>query len=412
MPFLENRRTASILTYQLSALTRNAFLPYPAAAMRIIDRYLLRQFVQVFFICFVSLDGLYVVIDAFSNLDEFLRYSEKDGSLFGLMAEFYGYRSIFMFERMSSMLTMITGMFTVTWIQRHNELTALTAAGVSRTRVIMPIVAAAIAISLGTCLGRELIIPQLAKKLDRDPKNLGGEAGQELKPRFDNETGILMQGVYTFANEQRIQQPSFVLPETLDQYGKQLGAENAYYRPPEGDRPGGYLFKKVLRPSQLTEKPSLKLDGRAVVMTPHDAPWLQSDECFVISNINFDQLTGGRSWRQFSSTAQLIAGLSNPSLGLAGEYGADVRVAIHARVVQPLLDLTLLFLGLPLVLSGANRNVFVAIGLCGIVCTAFMMVVLGCQYLGEISLLEPALAAWAPLMIFVPVAVGLFDRIE
>ncbi|HJT34548.1 MAG TPA: LptF/LptG family permease, partial [Pirellulales bacterium] len=122
--------------------------------------------------------------------------------------------------------------------------------------------------------------------------------------------------------------------------------------------------------------------------------------------------TGGRSWRQFSSTAQLIAGLSNPSLGLAGEYGADVRVAIHSRVVQPLLDLTLLFLGLPLVLSGTNRNVFVAIGLCGLVCTAFMMVVLGCQYLGEISLLEPALAAWAPLMVFVPVAVGLFDRIE
>lgn len=381
--------------------------------MRIIDRYLLRQFAQVFFICFVSLDGLYVVIDAFSNLDEFLRYSEKQGSLFGLMAEFYSYRSIFMFERMSSMLTMITGMFTVTWIQRHNELTALTAAGVSRTRVIMPIVVAAVVISLGTCIGRELIIPRLAKKLDRDPKNLSGEAGEELKPRFDNESGILMQGVYTFANEQRIQQPNFVLDDKLDRYGKQLAAESAYYRPPEGDRPGGYLFKKVLRPNQLAGKPSLKLDGRPVVITPHDAPgWLQPDECFVVSNVNFDQLTGGRSWRQFSSTAQLIAGLSNPSLGLDGSFGADVRVAIHARVVQPLLDLTLLFLGLPLVLSGTNRNVFVAIGLCGIVCTAFMMVVLGCQYLGEISLIAPALAAWAPLMVFVPVAVGLFDRIE
>ena len=405
-PFHESHYTA------VSALTQNRFWPYPAPTMRIIDRYLLRQFVQVFCICFVSLDGLYIVIDAFSNLDEFLHYTEKDGNLFATMAEFYSYRSIFMFERMSSMLTMITGMFTVTWIQRHNELTALTAAGVSRTRVIMPIVAAAVAISLFTSLGRELIIPRLAKQLARDPKNLRGEAGEELKPRFDNETGILMQGVYTFANGQRIQQPSFVLPETLDQYGKQLAAENAYYRPPEDDRPGGYLFKKVLRPAQLIGKPSLKLDGRPVVMTPRDAAWLQTDECFVVSNVNFDQLTGGRSWRQFSSTAQLIAGLSNPSLGLAGEYGADVRVAIHSRVVQPLLDLTLLFLGLPLVLSGTNRNVFVAIGLCGLVCTAFMMVVLGCQYLGEISLLEPALAAWAPLMVFVPVAVGLFDRIE
>src|SRR5947209_6476090 len=100
--------------------------------MRIIDRYLLRQFLQVFFICFVSFDGLYIVIDAFSNLDEFLHYAESEGTVGGIIIEFYLYRSLFLFERMSSMLTMITGMFTVTWIQRYNELTALTAAGVSR----------------------------------------------------------------------------------------------------------------------------------------------------------------------------------------------------------------------------------------------------------------------------------------
>jgi lipopolysaccharide export system permease protein len=381
--------------------------------MRIVDRYMSRQFAQVFLICFISLNGLYVVIDAFSNLDEFLRYTEGGGSLFGLLAEFYSYRSVFLFERMSSMLTMIAGMFTVTWIQRHNELTALTAAGVSRTRVILPIVLASTAISLGTAVGRELVIPRMAEELDREPKNLRGDSGQELKPRYDNETNILMQGVVTFANEKRIQQPNFILPEPLDKYGKQLSAENGYYQPPQGDRPGGYLLKKVAHADRLTSGPSLKQDGRRVIITPADEPnWLEPDECFVVSNVSFEQLTGGRSWRQFSSTADLIAGLSNPSLGLAGEFGADVRVSIHARLVQPLLDLTLLFLGLPLVLSGTNRNVFVAIGLCGAVSTAFMLVVLGCQYLGQISLIRPSLAAWVPLMIFVPVAVAMFDKIE
>src|SRR5487761_1308705 len=139
--------------------------------MRIIDRYLLRQFVQVFLICFISVDGLYVVSDALTNLDEFLRYAETEGTVYGLIAEFYSYRSIFMFERMSSMLTMITGMFTVTWIQRHNEMTALTAAGVSRARVIRPIVVVAGPLRPARAAGRECVIPRLAKKLDRDPKN-------------------------------------------------------------------------------------------------------------------------------------------------------------------------------------------------------------------------------------------------
>jgi lipopolysaccharide export system permease protein len=104
----------------------------------------------------------------------------------------------------------------------------------------------------------------------------------------------------------------------------------------------------------------------------------------------------------------LVEGLSNRSL----DFGADVRVAIHTRMVQPLLDLNLLFLGLPLVLSRDNRNVFAAIGLCAILSTAFMLVVLGFQYLGTIYLLDPALAAWSPLMIFVPLAVALFEQVR
>lgn len=381
--------------------------------MRIIDRYLLRQFVHVFLICFISLDGLYIVFDAFSNLDEFLRYAEKEGTLLGIMGEFYAYRSLLFFERISSMLTMIAGMFTVTWIQRHNELTALMAAGVSRTRVIVPIIAASACISVATSACREFIIPPLADELSRDPKNLRGEYAQNLKPRYDNETDILLQGKVAYANEKRVNLPRFMFTQSLYDQGKQLAGENAYYQAPANGRPGGYLFRGVTQPQGLAELPSVEQNGRRILITPHDEPaWLKPDECFVVSNVNFDQLSGGDTWRQFSSTKQLVEGLSNPSLGLAGDFGADVRVSIHARLIQPLLDMTLLFLGLPLVLNGTNRNVFLAAGFCGAVCGTFMMVVMGFQYLGGEALLRPALAAWGPLMIFVPVAVAMFDRIE
>jgi len=41
--------------------------------MRILDRYLLRQFLQNFFVCFFSLTGLYIVMDAFAKLESFMR---------------------------------------------------------------------------------------------------------------------------------------------------------------------------------------------------------------------------------------------------------------------------------------------------------------------------------------------------
>ena len=59
----------------------------------IIDRYMLRQFVQVLVICFLSLIGLYIVIDAFGHLDHFVDYADKHGSLLGTLAGYYAYRA-------------------------------------------------------------------------------------------------------------------------------------------------------------------------------------------------------------------------------------------------------------------------------------------------------------------------------
>ena len=89
------------------------------------------------------------------------------------------------------------------------------------------------------------------------------------------------------------------------------------------------------------------------------------------------------------------------------EVRADTRVAVHSRIVQPVLDVALLFLGLPIVVTRQSRNVFLAIGLCLAVVTLFFLVVLGFQYLGTSALISPAFAAWAPLLIFVPIAVGM-----
>lgn len=372
--------------------------------MRIIDRYMLLQFLKTFVVCYLSLTGLYIVFDAFTNLEEFIRCSDKAGGLFRLMATFYGYKAILFFDRTAGLLILISAMFTVSWIQRHNEMTALMAAGIPRMRVVAPLIASAVAIALLAAGNRELIIPRFRDEMARKPNDLIGDKGQVLDARYDNRTDILMRGDSTYADRKRIERPSFLLPRDLRHYGKQIVAEDAYYLPPERERPGGYLLEKVHQPRNLAERPSLELEGQPVVITPLDAPdWLEPDQCFVVSDITFDQLTGGRMFREFSSTAQLIRGLDNASL----DFGADVRVAIHTRMVTPLLDMTLLFLGLPLVVTRRNRNVFLAIAICAGVTTLYLLTIIGSQHLGAMLVVSPALGAWLPLIIFVPIAVAL-----
>lgn len=373
--------------------------------MRIIDRYMLRQYVQVFCICYLSLLGLYVVFDAFSNLDEFLRYVDSWTALLGLLAEFYAYRSILFLDQTSAVLAMIAAMFTVTWIQRHNELTAILAAGIPARRVVVPIVAGAVLISAVGALSRELVIPSIRHHLVRTPHDLDGGSAQELRSRYDHKTDIFIHGASTIAAEKKIDKANFLLPPRAAQWAGEIIADEAYYRSASGDHPEGYLLKNVTSPADIDVRPALEMNGEAVVLTPKGHEWLAPTECFVVSEVTFEQITGQGGWSKFSSTRSLIEGAQNESL----DFGADVRVAIHARMVKPVLDVTLLLLGLPIMLRRENRNIFLAIGACVLVVAGYMVVVLGCQYLGGAYLISPALAAWLPVMVFVPIAVTICE---
>jgi len=149
--------------------------------MFIIDRYLLKQFTQIFVICFLSMTGLFIVIDAFENLDAFSAQAGQEGSLLGIIAKYYAYRSLGIFERTGGILAMLAAMFTVTWLGRHQELTALLAAGISKVRVLKPLLLAVIVISLLGVLNRELLIPQVREQLMHDTKDLGSNAQRDLE---------------------------------------------------------------------------------------------------------------------------------------------------------------------------------------------------------------------------------------
>ena len=59
--------------------------------MKTFDRYLVRLFIKVVLACFVSMAGLYVVIDAFGNLDEFVGYGSP-----AVVTEYYSARLPFL----------------------------------------------------------------------------------------------------------------------------------------------------------------------------------------------------------------------------------------------------------------------------------------------------------------------------
>ncbi len=374
--------------------------------MTIIERYLLRQYQQNIENCFLSLLGVYVIFDAFTNLEAFMSVA-KGLALIKLIAAYYSVQSLFFFDRASALLVLMAAMFTMAWIQRHHEMTALMSAGISRIRVVAPVLAVSVVIVLLAVVNREIAIPRLKDQLAKRPTDLKGNVVEEMQSQYDYATDVVIGGRCAITDKKQIEMPAFVVPPykpSLCTYGKQWSANLACYSPAHDSRPAGYLLVDVILPEKLAEKASLALDGRTILMTPHDYTWLKPNEAFVVTDVTVDELTGSTLMRRFASTFELIAALKNHSI----YFSPDVRVMIHSRILQPLLDITLLFLGLPLVAARDNRNVFVAIGMCMGLVAGFFVVAIACQQLGGMCLLRPAaLAAWAPLMIFVPAAVGM-----
>ena len=89
--------------------------------MRILDRERFWAFAKAYCICFVALVGLYVVIDAFTNVDEFAEVSETTVELFKNMGWYYLIKMSMYYDRLCGVIAMMAAIFTVTWMQKNTD---------------------------------------------------------------------------------------------------------------------------------------------------------------------------------------------------------------------------------------------------------------------------------------------------
>ena len=371
--------------------------------MTILDRYLLRQYAQVLLICFCSLMGLFAVIDALGHLDQFSAHAEKTGaSVLGEIGRFYAFQALGFFDRTSGILAMMAAMFTLAWLKRHNELTALLAAGIPQLRAAAPLLVASAAISVLAAASREAVLPNVRGELLRSTKDLTGTSEQPLRPMYDSASDIVLGGDATVADGRRLVSPFLMLHD-----GRVAAAEGQYLRR-TGDRPAGYLLQGVEAGAEVLARPSLDKDGRTILYSPFDTPWLKPGQLFFPSDMDFDRLAAGPKWRHFASTAELLDHVQHP----ASEPLTAAYVTLHGRLVRPLLDVSLVVIGLPLILSRRGRSPFLAIGLAMALVAGYLLVALTCEFLGNSGWVSPSLAAWMPLFIFVPLAVAGSDALR
>src|SRR4051794_20234079 len=158
--------------------------------MRILDRQRYWAFIKAYIICFVALVGLYVVIDAFSNLDEFAKRANGAVELFQVMGWYYLVHMSQFYDRLCGVIGMMAAIFTVTWMQRNNELIAMLAAGVSTQRVIRPVWVSTILVSLIAVFNQEVIMPRYASEIQKSHDDDGSNKVM-VPSRYDSNKVVI-----------------------------------------------------------------------------------------------------------------------------------------------------------------------------------------------------------------------------
>jgi lipopolysaccharide export system permease protein len=362
-----------------------------------IDRLLVIGYIKAYLICLMSMLSLYIVVDLFTNLDEFAHQRAGILAVFAHVGRYYGLKVPQIFDRLCEAIVLLAGMFTVAWMQKNNELLPLLSAGVSTRRVVFPVlVSAGLFLSLAV-INQEVVIPRLGNRLTNEKEDVDSDQISTVSGAFEP-NGIHIEGQTASRQDMSVRPFCCLIREGVLHNSVHLNAQEGRYIPP-GDGPltGGWLLTG-------TDPPDLDSLTDNLVLTHIDPGkyFLKTEE------VDFAAITRPRNWFQLASTGRLYQELQRPdSMRLA-----PLAVVFHMRLTRPILGLILVVLGLSTILRDQNRNVFLSAGMCLVLCAVFFAVGFMCKQLGDNDILSPAQSAWLPVLFFGPLAFVMFDAVH
>lgn len=131
--------------------------------MTIITRYIIREFIKIFFLCLGACIGLFFVIDlSIQYLDNFSKYNPP----FLLTVLFCLYKIPQMFYWMCPMAILLAIFLTLALLSRNNEIIAMKASGINIYKIITPLLILSGCIVLISFANQELILPYASQRAE------------------------------------------------------------------------------------------------------------------------------------------------------------------------------------------------------------------------------------------------------
>ena len=353
------------------------------------DATLFRSLALTFLVCFVALAAIFNIFTLF-ELWRFIAVTQAGA---GVVARYLLFLLPLVTVELFPATMLITVLVTYALLARRHEAIAWWASGQSVYRLMLPGFLFAIAISFGSWLVQEYVMPGTNLKQDGLRARIQGRearATTRTGRQWLASTEARRFYSYEFGEDGRLIEPTIY----------ELDSDAVHLARVVSGKTGEWSDATHLK---ITDAETLALNGMSVER--------RSD-----AETTF---TGVESPAVFKPTvdkpSQLSAKDLKSYLNAAKQRGMDVStlsVALQRKYAGPFGIIIMAFIGMPLAVSFGRKGTVLAICAAVVVGIAYWAVGGGFQQLGNHGLLRPSVAGWSPLLIFTAAGTYFLSRVR
>ena len=367
--------------------------------MKILDKYVIKNFLIGYVIAFGVLMGLRVIIDLFVNLDEFTEQTSRGAwAVIENVLVYYGLNGTLYFRDFAGMITVVAAAFSFGRMVHSNELVAVMASGVSLKRLIGPIVVLAIVLTGLLVIDQELVIPPIAPKLVRDRDAVPGQESYDVWFMGDGKGSLICSQQFVVETS-TLYWPTIILRQMKGdsdawewEVTGLIRAERAAYnyQTRKWDLYNGELIEKGSR-----EGPQAIASYDSGDLVPQDIPVRRRAEYKTLL-----------SSRQLAALARQKTKIKDV---------AQLWSQKHFRITDPVINLVMLMISLPILVCRDPKSMKSAVMISFGTTAACFITTFICKILATEVVFDrvmPELWAWLPVFVFLPIAFIEFDSMK
>jgi len=353
---------------------------------RILDEYVVREFLNMFFLVLSGFVLLMLVFTFFELVGDILH------NRIPLMTvgEYLVNLTPSMLYQIAPLAVLIAVLVTFGVLNRNSEIVAMKATGISLYRLVVPIVAISAVLAVGLFLFDQYYLPQANRRQEALRSTIKGRPPQTFlhpeqkwifgEPRAGEPSRIFYYqffdpGVYEFANFS-----VFEFDRSTFAISRRIFASRVFWN----IRTGTWVFQngwvRDFDGATQTQYQDFKFRSFAEI---HEEPTYFTKESLQSQEMNFGQLD-----RYIRDLRQ------------SGFDTMRLRVALWHKLAYPLIAPVMAILGIPFALSMGRRGSLSGIAVAITVALTYFVVENLFGAMGNVNYLPAALAAWSPDVLF------------